>query len=382
MSYLLSVIIPTKSRYQYLKDCLKSIVSLGLSEIEIVVQDNTENNTEIVEYINKLNWKHIKYFHEIKSLSQSGNSELAVKNATGKYICYIGDDDTITEQMITIVEWLDKNNIESCIFPVAVYYWPDIEFKFFKYPSLSFPKGTFNYKYLDTLNILTKRLKQGATSLENMPKVYHGIVLKSKLNEIYQKTGYYFPGPSPDMANATALALIINSHVKINIPLMVSGFSFKSAGGMGTRGAHKAKIKDVAQLPSNTEELWEDNLPKIWLASTIWPESSAKALKAMGENIRLNQINWCYIYALIMVQNPGYYEDVRPFINSISKVVKTMFWVSVLFSRRCYKFAQNTLKTKLKITTQLSYESVNSLQDAMNIVNEYNKSKGLSNRYK
>lgn len=374
MSYLLSIVIPTKDRYKYLKGCLKSIVSLKSSDIEIVVQDNTIDNNEINSFIKELNWPHIKYYHETSRLSQSENSELAVGNSTGTYICYIGDDDTITEQMIEVVKWAEYNKVDSCNFPAAVYNWPDVVFKFYKFPTLSFYKNKFYVKKLNAKNELIQCLKQGATTLTRMPKVYHGIVAKRVLDEVYNLTGCYFPGPSPDMANATALSLIVKKHYWINIPLMVDGFSYKSAGGKGLRGEHKAKLSDVAQLPLDTEEKWERTIPKVWLAATIWAESCSKALRAMDQEEFIKKINWSYTYAKITVNNPEYYSDVKPYINNISKKLKTFFWIMLLFSKRGYNFILNFFRNKLKITKRESYHNEMSIIEAMNIINKNNSS--------
>ena len=49
MGYLLSIVVPTKNRYYYLKSLIKLVQSFNSNEIELVVQDNTENNSEILE---------------------------------------------------------------------------------------------------------------------------------------------------------------------------------------------------------------------------------------------------------------------------------------------------------------------------------------------
>ena len=98
MNYVLSIIIPTKDRYIYLKECLKTLNNLSFKDqkVEVIVQDNTIDNKEIVDYLNDLNSNNIKYFHCTDNLSQTGNSDLAMTHVSGKYCCYIGDDDTIT----------------------------------------------------------------------------------------------------------------------------------------------------------------------------------------------------------------------------------------------------------------------------------------------
>jgi glycosyltransferase involved in cell wall biosynthesis len=372
MSYILSVIIPTKNRYQYLKECLETLNSINSQDIEIVVQDNTINNTEIKSFIYNLNNSNIKYFHDTSKLSQSENSDLAVRNSTGKYVCYIGDDDTITSQMLDIVRWLDRNDIDSCVFPVATYYWPDVVFKFFKYPTLSFQDKKFEIKYISARDELEKCLRKGAISLLKMPKVYHGIVRRSILDEIQIKTNSYFPGPSPDMANATALSLLVKKHLKIEVPLMVSGFSYKSAGGMGARGKHKAKLEEVDQIPKDTVERWEIKLPKIWLAATIWSESCAKALKAMGEETLLDMMDWTSVYASVIVNNPDCIDEVRPLLNSQSVRLRTYIKVVKYFILKSLNFAINFIKTKLKFNTNITFHSVSSLSEAFKITNEHN----------
>ncbi|MBM6619095.1 glycosyltransferase family 2 protein [Bacillus suaedaesalsae] len=373
MNYLLSVIIPTKNRYIYLKECIRTIVSLDSSEIEIVIQDNTQKNEEILHFLQKLNFPNIKYFHETNNLSQTENSDLALSNATGKYVCYIGDDDTITKQMLDVVIWADQRKIESCIFPVAIYYWPDVVFKFFKYPTLSFPLNRLSVNNINAKEQLNKCLRKGGTTLNKLPKVYHGIVLKDKLEEVYEKTNSYFPGPSPDMANATSLALVIKKHVWIEFPLMVSGYSYKSAGGMGARGSHKARIKDVAQLPLNTEEKWEHTIPKIWLASTIWSESCIKALRAMKYESLIKDMNWSYLYANMLTHNVEYIEEVKPYLNSPLKIIKTLFWFTILFTQKSFNFIRNFFRTKFNLTKKRTYHGVSSLEEAMVIVNDYNQ---------
>ena len=47
MSTLLSIVIPTKDRYKYLKGTVDVLSKLDPSQIEIIVQDNTNDNSEI-----------------------------------------------------------------------------------------------------------------------------------------------------------------------------------------------------------------------------------------------------------------------------------------------------------------------------------------------
>ena len=140
MEYLLSIIIPTKNRSNYLKGCLDSLIKLGDKDIEIVVQDNSDDNSQIVDYIKNIDHKNLKYYHCKDQLTQTENSELAVSNATGKYICYIGDDDSISNMLIEAVKLMNRYEIEALNCNMATFYWPDIVFNGTKLPFLSFDK--------------------------------------------------------------------------------------------------------------------------------------------------------------------------------------------------------------------------------------------------
>ena len=292
MSYLLSVVIPTKDRYIYLKECLKTLVDLKSEELEIVVQDNTLDNSEIVSYIQELNWSHIKYFHSTENLSQTENSDYAIKNATGEYCCYIGDDDSLTVAALEYTRYLRQNNMKACVCNVATYHWPDVVFEKGSKPAFSFDDREVVVKTLKADHVLKKVLSYGVQDIKYLPRVYHAIISMDIMQQIYERTGSYFPGPSPDMANAISAALLIDEYIYVRKSLIVSGYSYKSAGGMGLRGAHKGDLKSVKQLPKNAEKEWSPRIPKVWLGYTVWPESAEKAFARMGAEKYIKKINY------------------------------------------------------------------------------------------
>ena len=77
---LLSIVIPTKDRYF----CLKKFVELfhtvyTTQEIELVISDNSSDNSEFVEFLKELNDRRIKYAYTKEYLSvceQSLNASL------------------------------------------------------------------------------------------------------------------------------------------------------------------------------------------------------------------------------------------------------------------------------------------------------------------
>ena len=366
--YLLSVVIPTKDRYEYLKGCLETLVDLNSDEIEIVVQDNTENNSEIIDYIAQLNCRNIKYYHDPLPLSQTGNSDLAVSHVTGEYCTYIGDDDSISCAAIDVTHYLKEHDIDACVSNVATYHWPDVVFQGKEKPVLEFDNSPAEIIKLDNVVTMKKFLSWGCQDIKYLPRIYHGIIRRSVLEEIKRTTGSYFPGPSPDMANAVSALLLIKRYIYIRLPLIVSGYSFKSAGGMGLRGAHSGKLSGVKQLPANAEAEWSSRIPKVWLGYTVWPESAEKAFTQMKQESYIDRINYYAMYAKIYLRYSDYrkmvMENVKGFggkFHLIYECIRFMVrWFGEHFRvwKRCKSGCEYINREKI------------SLQEACDVVNK------------
>mgnify|MGYP001424786108 CR=1 FL=1 len=370
MSYILSIVIPTKDRYEYLRETIKTLVDMDRNDIEIVIQDNTYENNDILEYINNLGKDNLKYYHVKEPLPVSDNCDLAVGHASGDYICFIGDDDSVAKEIIDVAYLMKKYSIDACNCLMAQYHWSDVKFKYLKKPYLSFSRKKVKVKRLDTNKTLIKYLRNGMQEIRFLPRAYHGIISKGILDKIKMTTGYYFPGPSPDMANAVAASSLIQSHYFFRMPLIVSGSSYKSTAGMGLRGKHKGSLSSVKHLPKNIDETWDKRIPKIWLAHTIWPESAIKALNAMGRRDYENYMNWYAMFARILLRDPQSYIFIKPhmlnikyyfftLIEMIKALVIWMFRKGVIYFNRLFKIEYMTTKPL-------------SIIQACNLVNYYN----------
>ncbi len=366
--YLLSVVIPTKNRYEYLKECLKSLVELGSDKIEIIVQDNTLQNDEIISFIEALNWKHIKYYHSTAELSQTENSDLAVCHATGEYCTYLGDDDALCQSALDAAEYLKRNHIPACVNDVATYHWPDVVFAHGTKPALSFDNGSCVVRELNPQKIMDDFLSWGCQDIKFLPRIYHGIIHRSVLEKIRERTGSYFPGPSPDMANAVSALLLVQKYVYISLPLILSGYSYKSAGGMGLRGAHSGSLSAVRQLPANAEAEWSPRIPKVWLGYTVWPESAEKALIRMNRAELIDRINYHAMYAKIFLKYPDYRKMVLKQTKGISGFFHFVF-ECLRFMKRWYG-ERNDLKSRKASGRQYIIKENISLLQACRTVDE------------
>jgi glycosyltransferase involved in cell wall biosynthesis len=89
---LVSVVIPTLNRPEYLRIALQSAVGQTCSDQEIIVQDNA-SRIDPADVIASFSDPRIRYHRNATTLSQTGNVVSACKRARGKYLAILGDDD-------------------------------------------------------------------------------------------------------------------------------------------------------------------------------------------------------------------------------------------------------------------------------------------------
>ncbi len=309
---LLSIIIPTKDRYEYLIPLIQLIHSFESKAIELVIQDNSNENNRIVEFLETLNCDKTKYFHNSCHLSVIENCDLAVSNSTGHFVCFIGDDDGVLPMIVDCCLWMKRKNIDSVYFNKAKYIWPDLSGKYsFSNNSATLKFSTSSVvKKVCSKKELQKVLRLGGAKMLNLPRLYHGIVSRAVLEKVKDKTGSFFPGPSPDMANAVALSLCVKNFYYIGIPIIISGSGVKSTAGQGAKHEHKGRLESKLFLPSDTVQKWTKNIPKFWSGPTIWAESLLKSLSRSASSM-CEEFNYPYLFANCLVFNPEFKEVIK-----------------------------------------------------------------------
>ena len=335
MNPILSVIIPTKNRYSYLTEVLNILTGIKRNDVEYIITDNSTDNTVFNQFVQSLNDERIRYYYVKHNMSQTENSDYALSLANGEYICFIGDDDIILENIFVMIERMKLESIDCMIQDPITYYWGDVNFKYelSSQKPASFIFGS-DYKYsfltVDVEKELANILNAGATRIGLLPKVYHGIVRKELLDEIKAKCGSYFPGPSPDMASSVALSLFAAKTILSAMPFTISGKSGKSASGMGLTHTHIGDLnKDF--LPKNVIETWNDKIPKFWSCSTIWAQSALYSLNACDSKL---DINYKALYTNLLVFESGFTKQINEKID-----LNCSFPDKVeIYSRRMYIF--------------------------------------------
>lgn len=97
-SEMISIIIPTYQRPQFIKRAIESCLAQIGVEIEIIVVDDnglgTKNQIELEDLLSEyIKNKSIKYFAHQSNRRASAARNTGVRNATGTYIAFLDDDD-------------------------------------------------------------------------------------------------------------------------------------------------------------------------------------------------------------------------------------------------------------------------------------------------
>lgn len=109
---LVTIYIPTFNRLDLLKRSLHSVLDQTYKNIEVIVVDDcsTDNTYEFLKEISEKD-NRVRYFIKEKNSGACSSRNIAIKNATGKFITGLDDDDFFEENRIQsfINAWKIKN---------------------------------------------------------------------------------------------------------------------------------------------------------------------------------------------------------------------------------------------------------------------------------
>lgn len=310
MKYLLSIVIPTKDRYEYLEQLVDLIISFKSQEIEVIIQDNTNENSRILNFLESRDTTNIKYFHTAEQISISLNSDKAILNSSGKYVCFIGDDDGVTRYVIDCVKWMETKGIGILRSEYAIHKWPSYRSPKPMKISGTVLTGNYDNKYVmyDNMTCLKKLLSSGINNMLELPRVYNGIVRRDILDKIYNKCGTFFPGPSPDMANSVALCIVEEKFCKINAPVVIGGHSSHLGGDTHRYTKNWGPLNEQKFISQEDQDNWSKKVPKVWSGCTVWPQSAISAMKAFGREDLLDLIDYDEVLAVFIEHCPDIKE--------------------------------------------------------------------------
>jgi len=100
---LVSIVIPTRDREDYLKTCIESVYRGNYLNIEVLVVDNQSRDRETLEYFDALKRKGVKIVPYDAPFNFSALNNRAVDRAGGEVICLLNNDVEVVSP-----EWLEE----------------------------------------------------------------------------------------------------------------------------------------------------------------------------------------------------------------------------------------------------------------------------------
>ena len=106
---LVSVIVTTYNRKEYLKETLDSILNQTFKDSELIVVDNF-SNYDFIPFIKSFKDNRIRYFQNENNGIIAVNRNFGIKKAKGKYIAFCDDDDLwMKEKLEKVVNAIHQN---------------------------------------------------------------------------------------------------------------------------------------------------------------------------------------------------------------------------------------------------------------------------------
>ncbi|MGQ7871155.1 glycosyltransferase family 2 protein [Sunxiuqinia sp. sy24] len=378
---LISIIIPSRNRQKYAIHCIKSILAIDNHKLEVVVHDNSDTD-ELKQWIEKdIIDNRLIYRYDPTPMSTIHNFNKAMELVNAEYICFIGDDDGVTPEIVEAAEWAKVNNIDAIVEKTRIdYIWPNVN----RTGEQSIYPFSGSIKSVDVNTELMKFLKDGGIYYlkYDLPKVYHGVVKKESFDKIKNITGSYFGGLSADIYASICLSLVVQKAIVIDYPLTIAGSSLESQQTHQTERAKKLPLQNAPHFRARGNYVWSDRVPFVYSGATIWAESSIKALEAFGRIDLINKVDKFKLAAHIILKSPHYEKTIlNNFVNHEDKFKVKFKFYRVKISTQVKSIIQkigNRIKRKLNGKAIIKYNNVLTIREAVDYSKNYMKSNDIS----
>ena len=319
---LLSIVIPTKNRQEYAVAAFESVFRLDMSDckIEVIIRDCSDDESLRDLLAAKcLGDEKYNYIYDSSKPSMTENWDLAFSQASGVYVCGIGDDDAVLGNICDVVKYMIKNDIDCMRQPMVSYFWPGAYLGSYSSEKVLIPK---NMKGQVSFVDIEKRYETKLTSCgfgytHEMPNVYHAIIKRRILSEHKAASGRIFNGTSMDAYSSFAFA-------KYTKTLAVADFPFSVHGACPTSNTNRIVQRDPSIYKLHFDEFTDlsmpDFLPKLWTSEVSITESAIAALKDTGRESFIDKMNFAYVYGKSAALYPriilSLYSDYRKLSSS------------------------------------------------------------------
>ncbi len=369
---LVSIVIPTCDRPDYLIKVI-SLIESNLNDYELIIADNSKTDNlkkQLADYIKQPN---IHYSYIPGKLSVVDNFERTLDMIQGDYVCYLGDDDGIGPEFESIVAWAKNRNVDAVYSYdhngfISNFFWPGVQSK---YLGSAYEAKLFVNKFdgrvisVDPIQSINNAMNNPGAGLQDLPRIYHGIVKTSTLRKVRAKFGHVFGGVSPDIYSGMLVATECTSVYRIDYPFIIPGACVVSTAGQGAEKSDVGDLKKVDHITRFGDGLeWPKVIPEFYSPSNVWALSLFAACETIG--IPTAKIKFERLYALSFVRYFSYKKEISSAYNAwssqrplLKSVFQTLFAFALEIKFQVYRVAR---KIKKIAYSENSYNSDDILQ--------------------
>lgn len=312
---LLSIVVPTRNRGAYLKACVASLLRLDTIDVEIVVADSSHSDelSEIFKRRARSDCRFV-YSYTGAGISMTENFNRGMAAASGRYVCFIGDDDCVLPEIVKVVRWAHLWNIDA-VAPItsAQYFWPDF--------SSADRGGTDAGKlYVNGFSGAVSRLDldaglsrcadAGGQYRAGLPRAYFGVVKRECFESVRRETGSYFDSVSPDLYSAITLSKFARLAYTVDYPFVLPGSSGQSNSGRSALGTHVGNLKQDPHLAPYKDLEWPPEVPSFFSVETVWGQAAFTGFKHLARPELTARFNTARLYALCLIRHRFYRRQV------------------------------------------------------------------------
>jgi glycosyltransferase involved in cell wall biosynthesis len=307
---LLSIVIASRNRVPCAISAIQSILEIPDPRLELVVQDNSDSR-ELESYVHdNIEDNRLRYRYTPPPFSSIDNFNAAVELATGEYVCLIGDDDGVNPEILEAAAWAKANDLDALTSRnMLIYRWPNTGisstlFTKVKGGELFISKFTGEIYEVAVKHEVSKLVRNGGVYYLSfhLPKLYHGLVRLSCMDDIQRKIGAYFGGLSPDIFSAMAISEVANRVMFIDYPLTIPG---ACRAALNTHSGGIRRLEKAPHFRDRGEYRWCELVPRVYTTETIWVDSGVAALRAMGRDDLVQELNLPKLAAYCIGANRG-----------------------------------------------------------------------------
>lgn len=261
MSDKVTIVIPTRSRYETLRHAVRSALNQDYPNLEVLISDNRSDD-ETPKIATEFNDERVRYIRTPRRLGMSQNFEYGVSNAKPGWIAVIGDDDGLVPNEIgRAIHLLKDSNCYALASNTCHFKWPNIR---------DGSGSAMSIPCLDTSSVKSGprtllNVMHGRAGYNDLPLLYTGGIIHSKLiDQLRSCNGKIFNSCQPDIYSAIAIGRVCNRFVYTDRPFAISGVSKHSNGGT-TWDKETFEPKGHAAIFMN-----EDNIPIHHQIPSVW----------------------------------------------------------------------------------------------------------------